>query len=378
MAHTWYRSSAPGTLMLLGEHAVLHNKPALVAAIDKQISVTLIPRQDNIISIHSALGKIELKLDEIKDPQNNSINDHKIKNFRFVLNALKYFQHYTEDFWQKKLTLPSGFTLDIQSEFSSQIGFGSSAAVTVATIAALLAFGDNNIKKININKMSIFQMANFIIQKVQGIGSGADVAAAVFGGIIHYQQHPPYVLKTLSQKFPDLIAVYSGYKTPTIDVIQKVNGEYAKDPVTFDAIFEVIRYCVEKAVVAIEDQDWQQLGMLFNIQQGLMQALGVSTQLLDNLCYSLRTHLLGAKISGAGLGDCIIGMASPGTFKNSLSFLQNTFLQNALLNSLPQATKDNIQIFPIQISSTGLILEQLAANNACPIQPPLNRVKTHA
>ena len=51
------KASAPGSLMLMGEHAVLHGKKALVCAIDQRISVSLTPREDARISIVSALGE---------------------------------------------------------------------------------------------------------------------------------------------------------------------------------------------------------------------------------------------------------------------------------------------------------------------------------
>lgn len=51
-----YKASAPGSLMLLGEYAVMHDYPALVCAIDKRITVTLVPSDDEVIEIDSALG----------------------------------------------------------------------------------------------------------------------------------------------------------------------------------------------------------------------------------------------------------------------------------------------------------------------------------
>ena len=48
-----FKASAPGSLMLLGEHAVLHGKPALVGALDKRITVTLTPMRHDRIEIIS-------------------------------------------------------------------------------------------------------------------------------------------------------------------------------------------------------------------------------------------------------------------------------------------------------------------------------------
>ena len=65
----------------------------------------------------------------------------------------------------------------------------------------------------------------------------------------------------------------------------------------------------------IEQENWLALGRMMNIQQGVMNALGVSTPLLNQLVDALKVlpGIYGAKISGSGLGDCIIGLGE-GTF----------------------------------------------------------------
>ena len=111
-------TSAPGSLMLLGEHAVLHGKHALVCAINRRITIRLFPSLDNTVKIVSDLGNYQSPLDNLVDHP----------SFRFVLQAIRQqIQH-----------VPRGFELKIDSEFSADIGFGSSAAVTVATHASLM------------------------------------------------------------------------------------------------------------------------------------------------------------------------------------------------------------------------------------------------
>ncbi|MDD2236061.1 MAG: galactokinase family protein, partial [Kiritimatiellae bacterium] len=51
--------SAPGTLMLMGEHAVLRGAPALACAVDQRIQVDLQCRRDGRLRIESALGTYE-------------------------------------------------------------------------------------------------------------------------------------------------------------------------------------------------------------------------------------------------------------------------------------------------------------------------------
>lgn len=297
-------AKAPGSLMLMGEHAVLYGRPALVAAINRSIQVTLKQRQDKTIVLISTLGKFEISLDDLP-------NVLLTEPFKFVLAAL---QNYTS-------LLLSGFELKIESDFSEKMGFGSSAAVVVAVVRVLNDF----IKSDSNTDLEIYQQAKSIVLKAQGQGSGADVAASVFGGLIYYQlsqqtANNPTVayngqveiqplIKTKTE-FPNIIALYSGAKVKTPEVISYVQKAYQKYPALYDAIFDAMANCRKLAGEAILKKDWVQLGELMNMHHGFQSALGVSNSILESLVYRLRNTpgIFGAKISGAGLGDCVIGI----------------------------------------------------------------------
>ncbi|HPR83745.1 MAG TPA: galactokinase family protein, partial [Pontiellaceae bacterium] len=217
------KASAPGSLMLLGEHAVLHGRRALVCAINQRITVSLSQCAEKTLRIFSDLGTYEAPL--------GALTDH--PDFRFVLDAVKQYP------------LTQGVELKIESEFSSDIGFGSSAAVTVATHAVLMnnpprpslcsghpshggdllksppsegcpQGGAGSFDSIFLNEL--FKRALATIHRVQGRGSGSDVAASVFGGVVAYRAEPLEIVP-LRQSFP-LTAVYSGAKMKTADVIR--------------------------------------------------------------------------------------------------------------------------------------------------------------
>ena len=263
--------------MLLGEHAVLHGRLAIVCAISTRIRVTLIPRCDEEIRLFSGLGQYTTTIRELgKHP-----------NFSFVLKAIhRYGEH-----------LPSGFDLRINSEFSHQIGFGSSAAVTVATITALRTWLNHNVVP-----DEIFNDSLRVVHAVQGVGSGADVAASVHGGIVAYQIKP-FNIEKLSHIHP-LTAVYSGNKMPTVEVIQIVEQQRKQFPKMFEQVFDLMDQTSVNAVDAIQYKDWKMLGQLMNFGQGLMDAIGVNNTQLSALVYALRNDpgILGSKISGSGLG----------------------------------------------------------------------------
>lgn len=286
-----FRASAPGSLMLLGEYAVLYRKPALVCAVEKRITVCIQPRRDKQIIISS----------NGYEPWIMTIPRLAITPpFRFVTACL----------FQYRKRLPAGCDIEIHSEFSDQIGLGSSAAVTVATVAALSSWlGVEN------NALSLLREARFIIRQVQGVGSGADVAASVLGGVVAYRATPLSAQK-FSISLP-LTVVYSGSKTPTVEVIRRVEQRFSSSPFLFKSLCSSIQECVEEGILSLQEQNGERLGRAMNVQQGLMHALGVSTPLLDYLIEQLRANpiVMGAKISGSGLGDCVIGLGEVGEFK---------------------------------------------------------------
>ncbi|MBU0744291.1 MAG: mevalonate kinase [Gammaproteobacteria bacterium] len=280
-----YKVSAPGSLMLLGEHAVLYRKQAIVTAINHRIKVSLTPRSDYKINIvSSSFGNHLVSLNKFKI----------IRPYDYVLTAIKKYLN----------KIDCGFTLNIYADFSSNVGFGSSAAVTVATLGVLHQW----LSQKNIDYMALYRQAVSVVNLVQGSGSGADVAASVFGGVLAYKREP-IVIKKINDSLP-LVAVYSGSKVATAEVIKIVAASRKRFPKVFASIYNAIDSCAQEASVAIKNNDWSRLGELINIHQGLHDALGVNNTMLSELVFSLRNkpHIYGAKISGSGLGDSVIGL----------------------------------------------------------------------
>ena len=277
-----YRAKAPGSLMLLGEYAVLQGKTALVTAIDKFISVTLEPRSDDQIFIDSALGTLSLNRRQkivLQAP------------FEFLLATLALKQ------------LPSGCNIKINSDFSVSLGLGSSAAITVALLTALNRWFEKSS-----TKSKLWQEALQVIHQVQGGGSGADCAASIFGGVIAFS-NPPFSVTSL-EGIPLLAAVYSGSKLITARAINIVNSRRQQQPTNYQKIDKQVNELSIKAIQAINTKDWISLGNLFNAGQEFIKTMGVSNELLENLIQGLREqpYILGAKISGSGLGDCVVGI----------------------------------------------------------------------
>ncbi|MBP7828421.1 MAG: mevalonate kinase [Kiritimatiellae bacterium] len=279
-----FQASAPGSLMLMGEHAVVHGRRALVAAVDRRIRVRLTPRADGQVRVTSALGEVEMPLGRLKTPA----------QFRFVMAALRRYE----------VRVPTGFDLSIESDFPHNVGLGSSAAVTVATCAALERWTRSRRPRL----WDLFLAGREIIREVQGLGSGADVVASVFGGILLYRATPARVQR-LPRTLP-LVLLYSGSKTPTPEVVRRVERALRAQPEFFGAIFDLMDQTSAAGFQAVRAGASRKLGELLNIQQGLLEALGVSNARMAELVYALRAErgILGSKISGSGLGDCVVGL----------------------------------------------------------------------
>ena len=299
-----YKTKAPGSLMLLGEYAVLEGKTAIVAAINKFISISLRPRSDEKININSSLGKLTLNC--------HSINP--CPPFEFILTALAL----------KKL--PSGCDIMIQSNLPYTIGLGSSAAVTVALLSAINAW-----LKTSLTKKSLWQQAMTIIKTVQGSGSGADCAASIYGGILAFRNQPFSI--TSIKSMPPITAIYSGKKLMTAQAIDIVNQRRQQRPSFYQVIDQRMDELGMKATDIINAKNWPALGHLFDLGQELMTTLSVSNEILNFLVTGLREQptIFGAKISGAGLGDCVIGV---GTLTANL-FPRNNNEKNLGVKQIP-------------------------------------------
>lgn len=280
-----WQAVTPGNLMLMGEHGVLHGRHALVCAVSPTMQVRLTPRTDRRIVIRSALGHDEASLDavEVRPP------------FRFIWAALLHADPAP----------PSGFELDIESGFSDQVGFGSSAAVTVSLLALLSHWAGEGL-----DRSALHVRALAAIRSVQGRGSGADAAASLYGGIVLYRADP-IMIEPLNAIHP-ITVLYSGYKVTTPVVIEQVEALRCEEPDLVDGLYTLMDDAVLRAAQAVRDENWLALGRLMNMNQGFMEALGVSDRTLSELIYFLRRNpgMLGAKISGAGLGDCVVGLGA--------------------------------------------------------------------
>lgn len=278
-----YISSAPANVMIMGEHSVVYGQPALVASLTPRIYIEWSTRDDRQIEIISELAHFTTSLDKIEDHP----------KLRFVLAALKAFAPQ----------LSQGWTLRIHSEFPDDWGLGSSAAVLAACLVGL-----ESISQQNLTTWQRFEIGHRCILDIQGRGSGADLAASLSGGLVYFDPSNQAIQPI---KIPlDVCLVYSGYKTPTSEVLAHVAQTWVDRAEALKKLYQQMGDSTRTAYkVLMQTHSAQDLAFYQQIKhyQQLMIKLGVSDPTLDAIIHQLNECLPAAKISGSGLGDCVIG-----------------------------------------------------------------------
>jgi len=291
-------SRAPANLMLLGEHSVVYGEPALACAVNQFIEIEWQANDDDTVCIESALANYEFTLEELKHA---ALEDLEHPKLRFVIQALRVFAPF----------LQHGLHIHIRSGFSSTIGLGSSAAVLAASLHGL-----NRITQQKLDRLTLFDEGLRIIQNIQGRGSGTDLAASLSGGLILFQpgnsQHSTQIAELnpeLAAKMP-LSLIYSGYKTPTAEVLQRVSEKWKTQSDLQNQLYRVMGEVTRNAYEALQQDDMPSFYQLLEAYQGLMESLGVSDATLSQILYQMRdcSSIQACKISGSGLGDCLLGL----------------------------------------------------------------------
>ena len=166
------------------------------------------------------------------------------------------------------------------------------------------------IKK-KMDKQELLQETISILQKVRKVSSGSDLAASIYGGVIYFNPQT-CTAEIIADNLP-IVVGYSGNKTKTDDVIEKINKEFKNRKEVLERIYSDSGNLTEMAALAIRNKNYIELGKLMNDANKIIYgSLNLVTHELQNIITKFREKdfIYGAKISGAGLGDCAIAISS--------------------------------------------------------------------
>lgn len=252
---TW---SAPGKVFLFGEHAVVYGKPGIALAIRPRVYVTV----------------------------RKTSHPHHAKS------------PYIDQCFRELNVRGSVY---INSQLPSSSGLGSSAAVTVATIAAI-----NDEFELDKTKDQIAEIAYKIEKRVQkGRASPTDTTVSTYGGMFLIKEG---TRKRLAPQNYHLVVGNSQVTHSTARMVEKVADLKGKFPQICEPVLDAIEALTLDAMKHLDEP--QYLGRLMDMNHALLDVLGVGHPQLSRLVLAARaTGAYGAKITGAGGGGCMVALA---------------------------------------------------------------------
>ncbi|MFQ3534833.1 MAG: mevalonate kinase [Aggregatilineales bacterium] len=286
--------SAPGKVILFGEHAVVYGEPAIAApftALQAQVMATSAPHGSGL-SIIGAAGGVTLHVSpesEAPDEANNAL----IYAAQLVLKALG--------------KAPPDLTLELRSNIPIGSGFGSGAAVSTALMRALSAALGAPLSSEALN-----QLVYRVEQLHHGTPSGIDNTVIVYEQPVYFVRGKAPEIFRVGAPLTFVVAD-TGVSASTRETVSDVRRLYTRDQAHYGAIISEIGAVVRQARALIESGDvGEALGELINLNQALLRALSVSSGLLDRLCtVACNNGAYGAKLSGGGRGGSLIALVEP-------------------------------------------------------------------
>jgi mevalonate kinase len=289
-------ASAPAKIILFGEHFVVHGEPAIVLAIDKRAYTKMEKRNDNAVYVRSA----NLNLAGYFENGTFRIEQGDAREARIKFEPVKQ----VVDKVLQKSGEKSGLNIEINSTVPVGAGLGSSAAVVVATTAATGALLD-----VKLSKEDIFRITYEAEKIVHGTPSGVDPAVSTFGGALLFQMDTGFKPLDAKTDIP-LVVGDTGVQRSTRVQVEKVQSIMDKYPRVTEHMMKAAREIVLRAIDALKENDLETLGALMNINHALLYGVGVSDESLEWLINAARkAGALGAKLTGAGGGGCMIALA---------------------------------------------------------------------
>jgi mevalonate kinase len=274
------KCSAPGKLILFGEHAVVFGEPALATAINLRTNVT---------------GKLGSEY---------TVNGRPLDD-----RGLSYIKTAVDLIWTGR-----PLNLTIESKLPSASGMGSSAAVTVATLGLLMKLQES------FSKEFIARRAFEVEHEVQGRASPIDTTTSCQGSAVFLSKQKDEdflwrIEKGKSEWFlhirdiprMKIVVGDTGIKARTGPLVENVRRLVEKDDRAAASVRKIGNITLE-GMQALKDEDFHKVGELMTRNHRLLCGLGVGHELLDEYIDAVLPLSYGAKLTGAGGGGSMIAL----------------------------------------------------------------------
>jgi len=295
------KASAPGKVILFGEHFVVYGVKAILCSINKRVTVTAEKISDKKIVINSEIGNLILE-------PNKSISE--------INSPLKPFYYLGNKVIKNQDT---GIQIKIDSEIPLGVGLGSSSACCVAGAAAIFKlFGD-------ISKEEILELAIEAERTIFENTSGADCTVCVYGGIMEYDKKQGFKKIEDEPNF-QLVIANSNIEHSTESMVSEVKAFTIKNKEEFSKLLNQELELVEDVLKLLKENNTIELGEKINQNQEYLETIGISNNQLREMIEIGQKTSFGAKITGSGGGGCIFAITDESNLEDTLKeFKDNNF-----------------------------------------------------
>jgi len=283
-----FTATAPGKIILFGEHAVVYGRPAIAVPVNQVRARAVVSAEPLAPAGQVRLLAPDIGLDAYLDdlPDDQALK----KAVRLTLEELG-------------LVRSPACTIRVSSTIPLAAGLGSGAAVSVAVIRALAGFLGQGIEDERVSSLA-FEVEKFY----HGTPSGVDNTVVTYGQPVYYVRGRPIEVFHVPVGFRIVIGD-TGVSSPTAVAVGDVRNGWQADSDRYEALFDAVAGIVLQARGVIEAGQPDRLGPLLDENQSLLEAMGVSSPELDRLVAAARSAgALGAKLSGGGRGGNMIAL----------------------------------------------------------------------
>ena len=305
---------APAKSILVGEHAVVYNRPAIAFPINQLQAKTTITA-----NVAGNPDEIEFHAPDINFHGKYFAlpNDHPYKIAVSIIKKEAGIDHYP------------ACKIHIQSKIPISSGMGSSAAIAVSIIKGLSQFIG-----LSLSKQRLADMAYQLELQYHGTPSGIDNTVIAFNQPILFNKEIGFRAIFPKSDLTILIA-NSGIQGNTKEAVLEVRAKWKIEQKKYEAIFDRIGQLVLNAEIAINTGDAINLGKIMSENHQLLTEIGVSIPQLDTMVeIALSSGAFGAKLSGGGLGGNMIALAPPELIEKVAENLRKAGIQQIFFEKI--------------------------------------------
>lgn len=309
-----YSASAPGKIILFGEHAVVYGRPAIAVPV-YQVRAKAIVNADP----RSVPGMVKLQAPDI--------------GLETTLAELPENHPLAAVLWKAasamNLSHIPACTIRITSNIPIAGGMGSSAAVSVAILRAFSSSLGHPLSDEQISRLA------YEVEEIHhGTPSGVDNTVIAYGRPVYFIKEVKIETLQVKQSFTLLIGD-TGVQSPTASVVSEVHQGWEREREQYEELFNAVGAITGSARSAIENGFIDSLGQLMDQNHALLRKMGVSSPELDGLVEAARSAgALGAKLSGAGRGGNMIALVTPSASDRVVRALEAAGARHTILTEI--------------------------------------------